>query len=90
MSEICGLYLTLKYPHSSRVVVDSPRSSQGSDNDGRGGDEIVGEGVVQVALELEDILDRVEFFLVSVKYPPANVSKPNICIFPCRPCLSSH
>jgi hypothetical protein len=34
-------------------------------NDGWGRDEIVGEGVVEVALELEDVVDLFELLLVS-------------------------
>ena len=56
---------TLEYSHSRRIVVDSSRGSQGSGDDGGGGDEVVGEGVVEVALQLEDVLHLLEFFLVS-------------------------
>jgi len=59
-----GRWYTLKYPHSGREVVNSPRRSQRSGNDGRGRDEIVGKGVVEVALQLEDVLDLVELLLV--------------------------
>lgn len=41
---------TLEDPDGGREVVDSPRGTQRSRQNGRGGDKIVGEGVVQVAL----------------------------------------
>lgn len=43
-------FRTLEDPDSGGEVVDSPRSPEGSGNNGGRGDEIVGEGVVQVAL----------------------------------------
>lgn len=84
---------TLEDAHGSGEVVHPPGGPKRGGADGRGGDQIVGEGVVQVALrrvarvsdssvcpagpgssqpgghtylELEDILDAVEFLLVSV------------------------
>ena len=59
---------TFKHPYRSRKIIDSPCRSQGSSDDGGRGDEIVGEGVVEVALELEDILDLLEFFFVSAHH----------------------
>lgn len=41
---------TLEDPHSSGEVVDPPGGAQGGGADGGGGDQIIGEGVVQVAL----------------------------------------
>ena len=38
---------------------------ESSDDDRGGGNKIVGEGVVEVALELEHVLDTLEFLLVS-------------------------
>lgn len=61
-----GKALTLEDTDGSREVVDTAGSLQGSDDDGRRGDEIVGEGVVEVALELKDVLDVIEFLLESV------------------------
>lgn len=69
--EICGLcempgtQHTFKHPHSSGVIIYASRGPQRGSDDGGGGDEIVGEGVVEVALQLEDVLDLVEFFFVS-------------------------
>ena len=57
---------TFKYPHSSREIIDAASGSQGGDEDGGGGDEVVGEGVVEVSLEFEDVLHFLEFFFVSV------------------------
>ncbi len=45
-----GWVHTLEDADGGREVVDSPGSLEGGGEDGRGGDEIVGEGVVQVAL----------------------------------------
>jgi hypothetical protein len=61
-----GGWFTFEYPNGGRVVIDSSRSLQRSSDDGGGRDEIVGEGVVEVALQLENILDLVEFLLISV------------------------
>jgi len=36
--------------HCGRVVVDAAGGAESGDDDGRGGDQIVGECVVQVAL----------------------------------------
>jgi hypothetical protein len=41
---------TLEYPDGGREVVDAPGGSEGGDDDAGGGHEIVGEGVVEVAL----------------------------------------
>ena len=41
---------TFENPDSGRVIVDSPRRSQGRGDDGGRGNEIVGESVVEVAL----------------------------------------
>lgn len=41
---------TLEDSDGGGVVVDSAGGLEGGDNDRRGGDKIVGEGVVQVAL----------------------------------------
>jgi hypothetical protein len=45
---------TLEDADGGGEVVDSPGGPEGGGQDGRGGDEIVGEGVVQVALWLLD------------------------------------
>ena len=63
---------TLEYPDGGREVVDAPGGSEGSDDDAGGGDEIVGESVVEVTLQLEDVLDVLELLLVSAR---ARVSK---------------
>lgn len=47
---ICGNLRTLENADSGSEVVDTAGSLEGSGDDGNGGDEIVGEGVVQVAL----------------------------------------
>lgn len=56
--------LTLKYPHSRWVVVDSASCPQCSGDDRRRWDQIVGESVVEVTLQLENILDLLELLLV--------------------------
>ena len=43
--------ITFENADGGREVVDPPCGLQGSDNNGGGGDEIVGEGVVEVALQ---------------------------------------
>jgi hypothetical protein len=48
-----GCYRTLEDANGSGEVVHPPGGLQGSDENGGRGDEIVGESVVQVALELE-------------------------------------
>ena len=58
---------TLEYPDGGREVVDAPGGSEGSDDDAGGGDEIVGESVVEVTLQLEDVLDVLELLLVSAR-----------------------
>jgi hypothetical protein len=55
----------LEDPNGGGEVVDSPRGPKGGGHDGGGGDEIVGEGVVQVALELENVLNTVKLLLVA-------------------------
>jgi hypothetical protein len=51
---------TLKDPDSGRVVVDATGSTEGSLDDGRRRDQIVGEAVVQTALDFEQILGLLE------------------------------
>ena len=51
---------TLKNPNSGRVVVDTTSSTEGSFNDGRRRDQIVGEAVVQTTLDFEQILGLLE------------------------------
>lgn len=58
---------TLEYPDGGREVVDAPGGSEGSDDDAGGGHEIVGEGVVKVTLQLEDVLHALELLLVSAR-----------------------
>lgn len=58
----------LEYPHGGGEVVDAAGGAEGSGDDRWGWDQIVGESVVEVALQLEDVLDRVEFLLVSVLF----------------------
>lgn len=43
---------TLEDAHGGGVVVDAAGGAQRGGDDGRGGDQVVGEGVVQVALVL--------------------------------------
>ena len=62
--EVAGVYRTFKYSHRSREVIDSSRRPERSDNDGRGRHEIVCKGVVEVALQFEDVLHLVELLLV--------------------------
>lgn len=42
--------LTFEDPHGGGVVVDASGGLEGCDDDGRRGHQVVGEGVVQVAL----------------------------------------
>ena len=63
---------TLEYPDGGGKVVDAPGGSEGSDDDAGRGNEIVGESVVEVTLQLEDVLDVLELLLVSAR---ARVSK---------------
>ena len=58
---------TLEYPDGGREVVDAPGGSEGSDDDAGGGHEIVGESVVEVTLQLEDVLHALELLLVSAR-----------------------
>lgn len=51
---------TLKYPNGGRVVVDATGSAESSLNDGRRRNQVVGEAIVQTALELEQILGLLE------------------------------
>ena len=66
---------TLEYPDGGGEVVDAPGGSEGSDDNAGGGDKIVGESVVEVALQLEDVLDVLELLLVSARKKRARVSK---------------
>ena len=66
---------TLEYPDGGREVVDAPGGSEGSDDDAGGGHEIVGESVVEVTLQLEDVLDVLELLLVSARKKKGQVSK---------------
>lgn len=87
------IWHTLKDADGSGVVVDTSCGAKSGREDGGGGDQVVGKGVVQVALgggggvrlvlllkwgggggeggtsylELENILDGVEFLLVPVR-----------------------
>lgn len=84
------MWHTLKDADGSGVVVDTSCSAESGREDRGGGDQVVGKGVVQVALggggvsvslvaevggrgggtsylELENILDGVEFLLVPVR-----------------------
>lgn len=56
---------TLEDTDSGGEVVDAASGPESGGEDLNGRDEIVGKAVVQVALELEDILDTVEFLLES-------------------------
>jgi hypothetical protein len=58
---------TFKNPDGSGEVVDTAGSPQGGGEDLDGGNEIISEAVVEVTLELEDILNTVEFLLESVQ-----------------------
>lgn len=60
------MLLTLEYSDSGREIVHSPRRAQCGRDDGGRGDQIVGKSVVQVTLQLEDVLDLLEFLLVPV------------------------
>lgn len=51
---------TLKDADGGSVVVDLARGTEGSLNDGGGGDEVVGEAVVQSTLELEEVANLLE------------------------------
>jgi hypothetical protein len=57
--------LTLEDSDGSWEVVNTSSSLEGSNDDGWGWDQIVRESVVEVALKLEDVLDRVELLLVA-------------------------
>lgn len=56
---------TLKDSHGGGEVVDAAGGLKSGDDDGGRRDEIVGEGVVQVALQLEHVRNTLEFLLVS-------------------------
>lgn len=58
---------TFEYSHGRGKVIDSSGGSEGGGDDGGRGDKIVGKGIVQVALQLEDVLDLLEFLFVSVE-----------------------
>jgi hypothetical protein len=58
---------TLEYPDGGREVVDAPGGSESGDDDAGRRHEIVGESVVEVALQLEDVLHAFELFLVSAR-----------------------
>jgi hypothetical protein len=64
---------TLKYPHRGGVVVDSSRGAKGGGDDGGRGHEIVGKGVVEVALQFEDVLYSFEFFFISAQHATESV-----------------
>ena len=66
---------TLEYPDGGREVVDAPGGSEGSDDDAGRGHEIVGESVVEVTLQLEDVLHVLELLLVSARKKEDRVSK---------------
>jgi hypothetical protein len=66
---------TLEYPDGGGEVVDAAGGSEGSDDNAGRGDEIVGESVVEVTLQLEDVLDVLELLLVSARKKRARVSK---------------
>jgi len=57
---------TLEDPHGGGEVVDPPGSAQSGDDDRRRGDEIVGEAVVQVALDSYQLIAP---FLPAVSQP---------------------
>jgi len=54
---------TLENTDGGGEVVHPAGGLQGSDDDAGRGDKIVGEGVVEVALELEDILNTIKLLL---------------------------
>jgi len=45
-----GVFHTLEDPDGGRVIVDAASGPEGSGENGGGGDQVVGESVVQVAL----------------------------------------
>jgi hypothetical protein len=61
-----GGIVTLEDSHGGREVVDATGSLESGLDDGGGRHQVVREGVVEVALELEDIRDRVKLLLVPV------------------------
>lgn len=63
---------TLEYSHGGGKVIDPPGGPEGGGDDGGRGDQVVGEGVVEVALQLEDVVDALEFLLVSAGDGSAN------------------
>jgi hypothetical protein len=69
---------TLEYPDGGREVVDAPGGSEGGDDDAGGGHEIVGEGVVEVALQLEDVLHALKLLLVSVRAGKRNIGQQSL------------
>lgn len=64
---------TFEYPHGRREIIHPSRGAQSGDDDGGRGHEIVRKCVVQIALQLENILDLVELFLISGR-PRSEVS----------------
>jgi hypothetical protein len=54
---------TLEDADSGSKVVDPPGSLESSDDDGGRGNEIVSEGVVEIALELENVLNTIKLLL---------------------------
>jgi len=60
------LFNSLEHSDGSRVAVDATSGLDGSGDDLGGGDEIVGEAVVETALNLEEILSSVEKLDVSL------------------------
>ena len=59
-----GEHRTFEYSHRGREVVDSSRCPECSDDDRWGRHKIVGEGVVEIALQLEDVLHLIKLLLV--------------------------
>lgn len=51
------LLQTLEDPHGGAIIVDPPGSLEGLLDDLLGGDEVVGETVVEASLEFEEVLD---------------------------------
>jgi hypothetical protein len=79
---------TFKDPHSSWEIINSPRRSQSRRDYRRAGNKIVGKGIVQIALELEDILHSIELVLVpafplSQQRIPGSMAMDSLFL-PCR------
>lgn len=64
---------TFEYPHGRREIIHPSRGAQSGDDDGGRGHEIVRKCVVQIALQLENVLDLIELFLISAR-PRSEVS----------------